>query len=112
MVCASLYINALVAGILADTLTVLCHIEIFKNISLFQELLYHDRCHLVWGVASEKRAQRYKRTMSLRSLLDYLLLHCHHKTCEVHYFCLSVFSHVQSGSICHSSLQVSCFHSQ
>lgn len=51
-------------------------------------------------------------TTSLSTLLDYLLLRCSHETCEVHYFCLSVFSHIPSGSICHSSLQVSSFHSQ
>lgn len=40
-------------------------------------------------------------TMSLDSLLDYLLLHCHHKTCEVHYFCLSDFFHTyrQTASV-------------
>lgn len=59
MVCARLYINAVMAGILADTLTVLCHIEGFKNISLFQEHLYHGRCHLAWGVASVKGVQHY-----------------------------------------------------
>lgn len=52
-------------------------------------------------------------TMSLSSVLDYLLLHRHHKTCEMRYFCLSrVFSHMQAGSICHSSLRVASFHSQ
>ena len=49
----------MVAGILADTLTVLCHIERFKNISLFQEHLYRGRCHPAWGVASEQGAQHY-----------------------------------------------------
>lgn len=39
--------------------------------------------------------------MSLSSLLEYLLLHCHHKTCEVCYFCLSEFFHTcrQAASV-------------
>lgn len=40
-------------------------------------------------------------TMSLSSLLEYLLLHCHHKTCEVCYLCLSEFFHTcrQAASV-------------
>lgn len=36
-------------------------------------------------------------TMSLSSLLEYLLLHCHHKTCEVCYLCLSEFFFTHAG---------------
>lgn len=99
MVCARLYINAVVAGILADTLTVLCHIEGLK-ISPCSRNIYTMADVIRRGEWLLKREHNII-TMSLSSLLDYLLLRCHHKTCEVHSFCLSEFFHTcrQAASV-------------
>lgn len=98
MVCARLYINAMVAGILlihsqfCATLRDLkispCSVNIYTMADVIQRgewLLKKE--HII--------------TMSLHSLLDYLLLHCHQKTREVCYFCLSEFFHTckQAASV-------------